>query len=48
MRIMVIDLLIKAGSQSDATPCIALIRETHKFVIKKVGNFLMTRHKNAV
>ena len=23
---------LKAGSQSDARPCIALIRETHKFI----------------
>ena len=38
---------LKASSQSDATPCIALIRETHKFVTEKVGGFLTTRRKNA-
>ena len=27
-------LAIKAGSQSDAKPCVALIRETHKFITK--------------
>ena len=37
---------IKAGSQSDARPCVALIRETHKFITKKVGDFLTTRRKN--
>ena len=25
--------MLQAGSQSDARPCIALIRETHKFII---------------
>ena len=28
---------IKAGSQSDASRCVALIRETHKFITQKVG-----------
>ena len=28
---------LKAGSQSDARPCVALIRETHKFITKKSG-----------
>ena len=36
---------VKAGSQSDARPCIALIRETHKFIISKIGDFLTTRRK---
>ena len=31
---------LKAGSQSDARPCIVLIRETHKYITKKVGGFL--------
>ena len=26
---------LKGGSQSDARPCVALIRETHKFITKK-------------
>ena len=34
----------KAGSQSDARQCIALIRETHKFI---TGDFLTIRHNNA-
>ena len=38
---------LKASSQSDARPCIALIRETHKYITKKVGGFLTTRRKNA-
>ena len=38
---------IKAGSQSDARPCIALTRETQKFITKKIGDFLMIRCKNA-
>ena len=38
---------LKAGSQSDARPCVALIRETHKFITKKVGDFLTLRRKNA-
>ena len=38
---------VKAGSQSDARPCVALIHETHKFITKKVGGFLTTRCKNA-
>ena len=39
---------LKPGSQSDAIPCIVLIHEMHKFIIKKVGDFLTTRHKVAV
>ena len=39
---------VKAGSQSDARPCVALIHETHKFITKTVGDFLTTRRKNAV
>ena len=35
---------VKAGSQSDARPCVALIRETH---IQKVRDFLTIRRKNA-
>ena len=38
----------KADSQSDARPYVALIREMHKFITKKVGGFLSTRHKNAM
>ena len=38
-------LHIKAGSQSDAIPCVALICETHKFITKKGQGFLMTRRK---
>ena len=30
----------KTGSQSDARPCIVLIRETHEFIIKKSRGFL--------
>ena len=30
-------LPLKAGSQSDARPCVALIRKTHKFITKKGG-----------
>ena len=34
----VIELVkLKADSQSDARPCVTLIRETHKFITKKVG-----------
>ena len=36
-----------ARSQSDAKPCVALIREMHKFITKKVGGFLTTTRKNA-
>ena len=43
----VYNYVVKAGSQSDAKPCVALVRETHKFITKKVGGFLTTRHKNA-
>ena len=43
----VVHRLVKAGSQSDARPCIALIRETHKFITKKGRGFLTTRRKNA-
>ena len=39
--------LLRPGSQSDARPCIALIRETHKFITKKAGDFLTTKCKNA-
>ena len=39
---------IKAGSQSDARPCIVLFCETHKFITKKVRSFLMTRRKNTM
>ena len=38
---------VKAGSQSDTRPYVALICETHKFITKKVGGFLTTRRKNA-
>ena len=38
---------IKAGSQSDARPCVALIREAHKFITKESQGFLTTRRKNA-
>ena len=40
---------IKAGSQSDARPCVALIRETHKFITKKSREFLddLTQEHNA-
>ena len=44
---MILYIIIKAGSQSDARPCVALIHETHKFITKIVGSFLMTRRKNA-
>ena len=27
-----VPIIVKAGSQSDTRPCIALIRETHKFI----------------
>ena len=39
---------LKASSQSDARPCVALIREMHKFITKKVG-FLdnQTQERNA-
>ena len=33
---------LKAGSQSDARSLVALIRETHKFITKKVRSFLTT------
>ena len=39
---------LKPGSQSDARPCIAFTRETHKFIISKVGDFLTTGCKNAM
>ena len=38
---------LKTGSQSDTRLCVALIREMHKFITKKVGGFLTTRRKNA-
>ena len=38
---------VKAGSQCDTRPYIVLIRETHKFIIQNVEDFLTTRHKNA-
>ena len=40
---------VKAGSQSDAKPCVALIRETHKFITKKSREFLddQTQERNA-
>ena len=44
--IMSIGLTIKAGSQRDARPCVALIRETHKFITKKSRGFLTTRRTN--
>ena len=37
---------LKAGSQSDARPCVTLIRKMHKFIAKKVGGFLTIRRKN--
>ena len=40
-------MTLKASSQSDARPCVELIRETHKLITKKGGGFLTTRHKNA-
>ena len=36
------------GSQSDARPCVVLIRETHKFITEKIGGFLTTRCKNVM
>ena len=39
---------VKASSQSDARPCVALIREMHKFITKKFGGFLTTWYKNAM
>ena len=39
---------LKASSQSDTRSCITLIHETHKFITKKVGDFLTTRRKNAM
>ena len=47
LRVRYLIAFLKAGSQSDARPGVALIRETHKFITKKVGDFLTTRHKNA-
>ena len=41
---------VKASSQSDARPHVALICETHKFITKKVGGgFLddLTQERNA-
>ena len=40
-------LTLKAGSQSDTRHCVTLIREMHKFITKKAGDFLMTSRKNA-
>ena len=40
---------LRAGSQSDARPCVTLIRETHKFITKKSRGFLdhLTQERNA-
>ena len=40
MKIVQGQWIIQAGSQSDARPCVALIRETHKFIAKKSRGFL--------
>ena len=40
---------LKAGSQSDTRPCVALICETHKFITKKLGISVddQTQERNA-
>ena len=39
---------VKASSQSVVRPCVMLIRETHKFITKKIRGLLMTRCKNTM
>ena len=42
------EVSIKAGSQYDAAPCIVLVCETQKFLIKDFGNFMAIRWKNTM
>ena len=46
-KILQMSTWLKAGSQSDARPRVALICETHKFITIRVGGFLTIRRKNA-
>ena len=39
-------LPLKAGSQCDARPCVALIRKTQIFLVKAFSDFLAIRRKD--
>ena len=47
VRGMAVISLSQTGSRSDVRRRVALICETHKFIIEKVGNLLTTRRMNA-
>ena len=49
MEVQQSELSLKASSQYDASPCVALICETHKFITKKSRGVLddQTQERNA-